>query len=425
MGAGDTRKTERAAEVLGRIPELLEPLPLIYRRLYSFQPLNEPALMVGRENDRLWITSQYSRWVEGSCPPVVLTGAMAVGHTSFLNVMANELPGEDGAVSVVRLVPATRYLDEPTLAARIARALWGEEAEALLNEAGREGSEAGPSQEAPTWTFSGLERMLRTRNGQQIVLLERLEHVMLRVPGGCVLAERFLAFQSRTAGQVFWVNSISDPAWKLLTTTEPHAHGLVQVRRLAAPDRKTMEELLLTRHRRSGVPIEFTEPSDLNPLLRRRLKRAHAEKDRQDLLRTDFFDWLFRASQGNVLMAILLWLRSADFTGRPGWLRMKPSRAIRFEFLEEMDLPTSFALKAFLEHESLTLDEYARIFAVQYDEAFQALEVLRRKVLIDRLDTASGLPTPVRRLEDGVRYRIPPIITQVIAQNLMDQNILH
>jgi hypothetical protein len=240
-----------------------------------------------------------------------------------------------------------------------------------------------------------------------------------------MFAERFLAFQSRTAERVFWVNSVSDPAWKLLTTTEPHAHGLVQVRRLATPDRKTMEELLLIRHRRSGVPIEFTDPVDPNPLLARKLKRARNEKDRQEILRTDFFDWLFRASQENVLMAILLWLRSADFTSRPGWLRMRPSRAIRFAFLEEMDLPTSFALKAFLEHESLTLAEYAQIFAVGQDEAFQALEILRRKVLIDRLDTTSGLPAPVRRLEEGVRYRIPPIITQVIAQNLRGQNILH
>ena len=258
-----------------------------------------------------------------------------------------------------------------------------------------------------------------------MVFLERLEHFLIRVPGGCSLTERFLAFQSRTATQVFWVNSVSDPAWKLLTTSEPHAAGLVQIRHLEPPDRKTLEELLLIRHSRSGVPLEFVEPMDLNPLVRRKLKRARTDKDRQDVLRSDYFDWIFRASQGNVLMAILMWLRSADFTSRPGWLRLKPSKAIRFAFLEEMDLPTSFALKAFLEHESLTLGEYCRVFAVPYDEGFQALEVLRRKVLIDRLDTPGGLPVPVRRLEDEVRYRIPPIITQVIAQNLGEQNILH
>ncbi len=430
MGATDNRKTERAAEVLGRIPALLEPLPLIYRRLYSFQPLTDPGLMVGRENDRLWLATQYARWVEGSCPPVVLTGAMAVGHTSLLNVVAHELSEKEEKLDVIRVVPSTRYLDETAVATRLARGLWGAEAERHLEkvaepDAGAEAPETREPDEGPRWTFRDLEKVLRKQEDQRMVFLERLEHFMLRVPGGCSLAERFLAFQSRTATQVFWVNSVSDPAWKLLTTTEPHAAGLVQIRQLETPDRKTLEELLLTRHRRSGVPLEFTEPGDLNPLVKRKLKRARADKDRQDVLRADFFDWLFRASQGNVLMAILMWLRSADFKTRPGWLRLQPAQAIRFAFLEEMDLPTSFALKAFLEHESLTLDEYSRVFAVSFDEAFQTLEVLRRKVLIDRLDTPGGLPVPVRRLEEGVRYRIPPIITQVIAQNLRDQNILH
>lgn len=433
MAGADAGKAERASEVLGRIPALLEPLPLIYRRLFTFQPLTDGGLMVGREDDQAWLVGQYERWKEGWCPPVVLTGSMAVGHTSFLNVMAQELLPGDGTGAAVRIVPSARYLDETSVATRLALGLWGEKADGLLSETGDAGDVMSGTSgggvpglgRRTAWTFSRLEQVLRERGEERAVFLERLEHFLIRVPGGCGLAERFLAFQSRTAQQVFWVNSVSDPAWKLLSTTEPHTRGLVQLRRLEPPDRSTMEELLLTRHRRSGVPLEFVEYADVNPLVRRRLKRARSEKERQEILRTDFFDWLFRASRASVLMAILLWLRSADFTSRPGWLRLKPSQPIRFTFLEEMDLTASFTLKAFLEHESLTLEEYSRVFGVTRDESFQILEVLRGKVLIDRLDTAGSLPVPVRRLEEGERYRIPPIITHVIAQNLRDQNILH
>lgn len=431
MGGTDARKMERASDVLGRIPTLLEPLPLIYRRLFTFQPLTDGGLMVGREADRAWLVSQYERWSSGWCPPVVLTGSMTVGHTSFLNVMAQELGAGDGAGAPVRVVPPTRHLDETALATRLAHGFWGDEAEGLLTEAGDEadvmtGSEAATGRGGrPVWTLSRLEHVLGARGEEQVVFLERLEHLMIRIPGGCGLAERFLAFQSRTAERIFWVNSISDPAWKLLSTSEPHASGLVQIRRMEPPDRSTLEELLLTRHRRSGVPLEFVELEDPNPLLRRKLRRARSETERQDVLRTEYFDGLFRASRASVLMAILLWLRSADFTSRPGWLRMKPAQAIHFAFLEEMDLAASFALKALLEHESLTLEEYSRIFAVSREESFQTLEMLRSRLLIDRLDTPGSLPVPVRRLEEGVRYRIPPIITQVVAQNLRDQNILH
>jgi hypothetical protein len=62
-------------------------------------------------------------------------------------------------------------------------------------------------------------------------------------------------------------------------------------------------------------------------------------------------------SDGNIAMALLLWLRSADFTSREGWLRVRAPRPIRFAFLEELDLAMDFALKGLLEHGSLTMEE--------------------------------------------------------------------
>jgi len=427
MEGVDTRKHELAADVLRGIPALLEPLPLIYRRLYSFQPLTDPTLLVGRADDQAWVGNLYGVWLEGASTPAVITGTVTVGHTSLLNALEEDLFEEE---EVVRIAFATRYESEEALSARLARALWEEEAEEHERRRRRRGSkkDGGEDPEASPepWNFTRLEDRLRDREERHIVLIERLEHTLLRVPGGLDLAERFLAFQSRTAGSVFWVSTMSDPAWKLLATTRPRAAALASVRRLEPLDRKAIEELLIARHRRSGVPLEFADPSDPNPLLKRKLQRSRSEKDRQAALRADFFDRLYKASQGSIPMAILLWLKAADFTSRPGWLRLQEPKGIRFQFLEQIDLSMNFALMALLEHESLTLDEFARVFAVPADEAFQTLEALRRRVLIERLDSpGGGLPAPVKRLEPEVRYRIPPIITQVVAQSLKDQNILH
>ncbi|HSM06039.1 MAG TPA: hypothetical protein VK858_15585 [Longimicrobiales bacterium] len=427
MEGVDTRKHELAADVLRGIPALLEPLPLIYRRLYSFQPLTDPTLLVGRGDDLAWVGHLYGTWLEGASPPAVLAGTVTVGHTSVLNALEEDLFADE---EVVRIAFATRYETEDALAARLARALWEDEAGPDERPRRRAGSKPEADddgeEDGEPWSFARLEERLREGEERHIVLLERLEHTLLRVPGGLDLAERFLAFQSRTAGSVFWVNTISHPAWKLLATTRPRAAALASVRTLAPLDRKAVEELLIARHRRSGVPLEFMDPDDPNPLLKRKLQRSRSEKDRQAALRADFFDRLFKASQGSIPMAILLWLKAADFTSRPGWLRLQEPKGIRFEFLEQIDLTLSFTLMALLEHESLTLDEFARVFAVPADEAFQTFEALRRKVLIERLDSpGGGLPAPVKRLEPGVRYRVPPIITQVVAQGLRDQNILH
>jgi hypothetical protein len=424
MEGVDTRKHELAADVLRGIPALLEPLPLIYRRLYSFQPLTDPTLLVGRAEDLAWVGHLHSVWLEGASTPAVITGTVTVGHTSLLNALEEDLFGDE---DVVRIAFATRYETEEALAARLARALWEDEAEAQesMTRAKRAGKDT-PEETGEPWSFTRVEERLRNGEERFIVLLERLEHTLLRVPGGLDLAERFMAFQSRSAGSVFWVSTMSDPAWKLLATTRPRAAALASVRRLEPLDRKAIEELLLARHRRSGVPLEFVAPGEPNPLLKRKLQRSRSEKDRQAALRADFFDRLYKASQGSIPMAILLWLKAADFTSRPGWLRLQEPRGIRFQFLEQIDLSLNFALMALLEHESLTLDEFGRVFAMPADEAFQTLEALRRRVLIERLDSpGGGLPAPVKRLEPGVRYRIPPIITQVIAQSLRDQNILH
>ncbi|MEJ2541724.1 MAG: hypothetical protein P8188_17450, partial [Gemmatimonadota bacterium] len=431
VGGADARRPELARDVLGGVAGLLAPLPLIYRRLYSFKPLNDPSLLVGRDEDAAWVGNRYARWKEGPMPPAILTGPVTVGHTSFLNVLSTTVFQD---ARVVRINLAERYETEEGLARRLAVAFW--EAPGDPDSTGTPTSgQAGPSdppkppsegEETPPWDFSRVEERLGKEEAPGVVvLLERFEHTLLRVPGGMDLAERFLGFQSRTAQRVLWLNSVSDPTWKLLASTRPRAAALVHRRELALPDRETLEEILLVRHRRSGVPLEFVDPENPSPLLRRKLQRAREDKERQAALRADFFDRLYRESKGNVPMAILLWLKSADFTSRPGWLRLVPTQGIRFAFVDELDLPLSFALMAFLEHESLTVDEYARVFSLPQDEAFQSLEALRQKFLIDRLEMDGGLPVLPKRVEPGVRYRVPPLITQVIAEHLRNQNILH
>ena len=162
----------------------------------------------------------------------------------------------------------------------------------------------------------------------------------------------------------------------------------------------------------------MTDPSTLPP-------PARTEEERYTILKAEFFDRLYRASQANIPMAILLWIKSADFTTQEGWLQLKPPRPIRFSFLEELDLGLDFALKALLEHGSLTLEEYTRIFAAPADDAFQAMEALRGRSLLERLEGAGGLPRPVDRIQDGVRYRVPPLLSQVVSQYLRNHNIFH
>ena len=171
--------------------------------------------------------------------------------------------------------------------------------------------------------------------------------------------------------------------------------------------------------------MEFVQPGDLNALIRRRLRRTRGDKAKQEIIREDFFDRIFRMSEGNVAMAILLWLRAADFSSREGWLRVVAPRPLRFAFLEELDLTMDFALKGFLEHGTLTLEEYGKVFGTGPQEAFQVFETLRSRMLLESLGTRGGLPSPLDGVREGERYRVPGILSQVVANRLRNRNILH
>jgi hypothetical protein len=398
-------EADRAMETLRGIPQLLDSLPLVYRRLYSFQPVSDPNLLVGRETEMEWVARRLEAWRTGRGVPCVLTGPVGVGHTSLLNVLsASHLDG----LRVYRMSLDRRMGTEESLAPFLAEAL--------------EIADEGP------WTLTRLERFVLEDSAFQepsAVLLEHLEHLFLRVPGGTDLLEKLIALQARTSGRVFWLSNTSGAAWKVVQKSEPRAAALLMQYPLSVLSRPDLERLVMARHRRSGLPVEFVQPGDLNPLLRRRLRRTRGDKARQEIIRADFFDRIYRMSDGNVPMAILLWLRSADFSSREGWLQVVAPRAIRFAFLEELDLTLDFALKGFLEHGSLTLEEYGRVFGTGPEEAFQVFEALRSRMLLESLGTRGGLPSPLGGIREGERYRIPAILSQVVAHRLRNRNILH
>lgn len=403
---------ERAHDVFRDIPALVEGLPLVYRRLFSFRPVTEPALLVGRSAEMEWVAARYAAWRDGFRSPSMLVGPATVGITSLLNVLeAQAFPG----ARAIRLSLTGRCRLEADLASRITDA---------LHEAGvLEG--AAPPETLRELAGLLLERPRPDADPPVVILVDHFAHLILRVPGGMDLAERFLEFQARTSPSVFWLSTTSEPTWQLLRKTGSRAAALPNVIRMPPLGRDAIEELIMVRHRRSGVPVEFTVPRDASPILRRRMKRAHAEDERQEILQTEYFDRLHRATQGNVIMAILLWLKSADFESRRGWLRVNPPRAVLASLAEELELEMAFGLKALLEHASLTLEDYAAVFAVDAEEAYRAMEALRTRMLLARMDMQGELPRPVRRVEPGVEYRVPPILTEVVSSRLRKHHVLH
>jgi hypothetical protein len=381
----------------------LDAVPLVYRRLFTFDAVSDPNLMAGREVELALAQESWNRWREGFGTPLIVTGPPGGGVSSFLGAFSVRLASREAPT--IQASFDRRFDVEADLSAWIA-SLLGLDATATLDDLA--------------------SRVLGAKQGTvpDVCLLDGLEHVYLRTPGGTDLVERVLTFMAETEPRVFWMASITRSAWQLVQKSEPTASSQVEAMELAPLTVEGLRTAVLTRHRRSGVPLRFQEPTQGRRILRRRLRRMN-EEARQRLLEEDFFERLHRSSTHNLRMAFFQWLRSADFGHGEGGLRVRPAQPLAFPYLESLNLTQNFTLKSFLEHRTLTLAEHDAVFRIPRQESFQIFESLRNRHIIESVTTEGPDLGMSDILREELRYRIAPLLTGAVAAHLAHRNIVH
>ncbi len=251
-----------------------------------------------------------------------------------------------------------------------------------------------------------------------VCFVEHIEQLLLQTVGGLDLLDRMLTLISRTDAHVFWVGTMATSAWQLVEKRLPAASELVTHRRLAPLSREALEELVMSRHRRSGLTLHFESEEETTSL--------HAPQRQADR-REAFFDQLHEASHQNVALALLYWLRSVEPQEDENGLRVKPLRPLSFRVLDELTLEQAFALKAFLIHSTLTVEEYSRVARVSVADGADIIESLGNASLIEPVE-----PPPERKsdvyfeaVSPTVPYRIRPLLVAPIIDRLEADNIVH
>jgi hypothetical protein len=379
-------------------------VPIVYQRLFSLAPVTDATFLTGRAVELADVQQRWRRWGDEDEVPVIVRGYPGSGVTSFIRVVADTL-GDDGA-TVVRHEVDDRILSEAGLVALLATLLDLEPTESLGEFA---------------------RTVLRIPKGNglpDVVALDGLEHLYLRVPGGTDVLERFLTFMSETEPRIFWLGGVSQPAWKLIAKAEPTAVSQVEAFELRALPVERLRETILQRHRRSGLRLRFAEPREGRALLKRRLRRLRGTDAHQRLLEDDFFEQLHRVSLGNLKLALFHWMLAADFEQTEGEVVMQPLQKPDFGVLDALDPTHNFTLKALLEHRTLTLEEHRSVFRVSRQESYQIFESLQSRRLIERIDTVAS-EADDSEINATSRYRIRPLLVGAITGHLKTLNIVH
>ena len=409
MGLGPPPRADidRREHSLAYADEYPRALPVVYRRLFSLEPLADARLLAGRDDALATVEAAWARRASGAARSLVVIASPGVGVTSFMTVVTSRLSKE--APGGVRQRFTARVREEVRLAGSLAGLL-------ALGDAVDLDSLADRVLEAPPGSLPAF------------AIMEATEHLHMRAPGGGRLFEQLLTFMSRTESRVFWIAAMTSTAWQLVEKRAPaFVHDIERVT-LGELSPEALRQAVLARHRLSGLPLRFAEPHDRRAALRRRARQLRGSDKQEGLIESDYFQRLHRIAQGSPRLALFHWLRSADFASTAGSLLVQPLSTLG-SGIEDLDRTQSFALKAILDHGTLTSDEYCEIARISGPESLHILRSLEECRVIEEVPDAAGT-NPSGEIAAGdnaarPRYRIRPLMVGAVAAHLRSRNILH
>ncbi len=405
----DEAALRETVDALATVDTVLADLPLVYRRLFSFRPLQTEDLFVGREEDQAALKHHADRWTDGLTNAVVVTGPAGSGRSSLLNIL-RKTHFRSAQRHSIELTE--RVTSEADVAGHVVQALnlSLSPTDNLTLEAVAEHMGAQP-----------------VPNRLRVCTIEHLEHLFSRSVGGTALGARVLGFLSRTDTRVFWIATTTEETWQFVEASEPAAARLLVRHALAPMDRSELEEIIMTRHQRSGLPLVFDCPDESqHPILARRVRAIDDQERQQAFLRTEYFNRLHDACGQNVVLALFYWFRSVTLDADETTLRVRPLVPISFDVLDTLPLPHAFALKALLEHGTLTVAELAEVHGVELDESHALLETLGNALIIAPADRVEGPGVfQFASVERDTRYRIRPLLIHPVTRFLRSRNIVH
>ena len=404
IGADVQGREELRARTLAFADEVPGNLPVVYRRLFSFEPLDDPRLLAGRDGAVAAVLAAWNRRRAGDARSLMVIAPQGAGVTSFLSIVAGKLGGDDGGgptsgehLGVVRQTLRERVREESALAEMLAGWL---------------GIQAAPNLD------SLAAHVLDAPEGSlpRAVVVEKTEQLHMRVPGGGQLFERFLTFTARTESRVFWALSMAASAWQLAETRSPA--WVADIERVVldplSPDE--LKRAILARHRLSGLPLKYVESRTGRDMLLRQARSLRGTERHQQLIKADYFQKLHRASLGSIRLALFHWLRSADFRTVEGSLLVRPLDVLH-SFMGAIDIDQSFALKAILDHGALTVAEYCEVTRGSRPEGRHLFRTLADLRVIEAVPGSPPAPEAT--------YRIRPLMNGPVAAHLRSLNLLH
>lgn len=360
----------------------IDALPFVYQRLFRFEPAVDERFFIGRKQELVKIQTNYNDFKIGRHSSTAIVGESGSGRTSLLNMAETKYLS---ATSTYRINLTASIHTVPELCSILSESL----NQPKIN------------------SIEEIANYLNEKPTQVVFIVENIQNMFLRYPGGFQAIKRFLLLMNETTKNVFWIVSCGLYSWSYFERIIKIGGFFQEVIKLQELDNDTIENVIMKRHRVSGYQLEFQIPESM--ARNRRFKAFSTDQERQDMLRKYFFEQLNRLAAGNLTVAIIFWLKAVQEIKSDRFI-IAPFIEFDPTFLTQMSNQDLFSFAAFLQHEVLTIEDHAKVFHHNYETSLLQISRLEKNGMLVR---KSG------------GYQIHYLLYRPIVKTLILHNIIH
>jgi uncharacterized protein YukE len=352
-------------------------LPAIYRRLFRFEPVEDPRFLVGREQEMKAMAEARHFWESGRPVALIIAGERGSGKTSLINcALKRPLEG----LEVIRGEFGERLVTAAQLHGFLARLVGLDDS-------------------------ADLHRCLTER--RRVVIIEELERTFLRQVGYFEAIRALQRLIAATCSSTLWVLSVNQVAFRFLDAAINLSATFSHRINAATATRDDLRQAVLLRHNLSGLRLNFATPPSPQGIINRLKRSLQGEPDPESI----FFDALASESAGVFRSAFDIWLSHIEEV-QAGVLSLRAIVVPDLSpMIEVLDLADLFTLVAILQHGSLTPEETAVIFQKSLVASRAQLDELLAREIIAADPGRTG-------------FRIRPEAMRVVKEALYRHNLL-
>jgi len=382
LGEISEQPSEAISRRLIEFQDQVKNMPFVYRRLFRIEPIvSDERLFAGRRTELQTLQKDFDLWKKGVPGAAAIIGERGSGKTTLINDVIKE---SYTGYSVVIINFVQTDIDPDVFFETLRMRL-------KVDKAGN-------------WDelYEGLNP-----DAPVVCIIENMHNLFLRKIGGFGVIDDLMGFISKSRDRIYWVITSGLYGWQYLDKVLRVSRNFSQVIKLHNLDPDEMQEIIMRRHRLSGYNLRLKASDTVEH--NRKFRKLNTEQEKQDYLTERLFRNLSEKSDGNIAVAMLLWLNAVTDVGTD-YIEIEPDMELDNSFVRFLTTEELFALVVLIQHEVLNASEMAGVLRIDEHDADLLLRQMSNRGY-------------VRKFE--VNYSVHPFFYRPIVRSLSTRNMLH